>query len=96
MGTNPSASPNWAWNRCFLTPAARAVVANADSSRAGERLGRLTAVETSGFVAGPVVGAFINEIWGLKGSILDLLMCAYPDTAKLDEAELLSATNSRK
>ncbi len=53
-----------------FAPAARAVVANADPSRAGERLGRLTAVETSGFVAGPVVGAFINEIWGLKAPFL--------------------------
>ena len=53
-----------------FAPAARAVVANADTSRAGERLGRLTAVETSGFVAGPVVGAFINEVWGLKAPFL--------------------------
>ncbi|OUV77205.1 MAG: hypothetical protein CBC90_06240 [Acidimicrobiaceae bacterium TMED130] len=53
-----------------FAPAARAVVANTDPSRAGERLGRLTAVETSGFVAGPVVGAFINEIWGLKAPFL--------------------------
>ena len=53
-----------------FAPAARAVVANADTSRAGERLGRLTAVETSGFVAGPVLGAFINEVWGLKAPFL--------------------------
>ena len=53
-----------------FAPAARAVVANADTSRAGERLGRLTAIETSGFVAGPVVGAFINEFWGLKAPFL--------------------------
>tara|TARA_Y100000748_G_scaffold85084_2_gene70397 strand:+ start:1178 stop:2350 length:1173 start_codon:yes stop_codon:yes gene_type:complete len=53
-----------------FAPAARAVVASVDVSRAGERLGRLTAVETSGFVAGPVVGAFINEVWGLKAPFI--------------------------
>ncbi len=58
-----------------FAPAARAVVANADINRAGERLGRLTAVETSGFVAGPVVGASINEIWGLKAPFL-VFFCA--------------------
>ena len=53
-----------------FAPAARAVVANADKNRSGERLGQLAAVETSGFVAGPVIGAIINEIWGLKAPFL--------------------------
>ena len=70
-----------------FAPAARAVVANADTSRAGERLGRLTAVETSGFVAGPVVGAFINEIWGLKAPFLTFacaLILILPSLLKLN------------
>ena len=70
-----------------FAPAARAVVANADTSRAGERLGRLTAVETSGFVAGPVVGAFINEVWGLKAPFLTFsiaLTLILPSLMKLD------------
>ena len=70
-----------------FAPAARAVVANADTSRAGERLGRLTAVETSGFVAGPVLGAFINEVWGLKAPFLTFscaLILLLPSLMKLN------------
>ncbi len=55
-----------------FAPAARAVVANIDTSRAGERLGRLAAIETSGFVAGPVIGAALNEIWGLDAPFIFL------------------------
>ena len=53
-------------------PAARAVVANVDPSRAGERLGRLAAIETSGFVTGPAIGAALNEIWGLDAPFIFL------------------------
>tara|TARA_B100000965_G_C19595418_1_gene759966 strand:- start:1834 stop:2982 length:1149 start_codon:yes stop_codon:yes gene_type:complete len=70
-----------------FAPAARAVVANADTSRAGERLGQLTAVETSGFVAGPVIGAFINEVWGLKAPFLTFscaLILILPSLLKLN------------
>ena len=70
-----------------FAPAARAVVANADTSRAGERLGQLTAVETSGFVAGPVLGAFINEVWGLKAPFLTFscaLILILPSLLKLN------------
>ncbi len=74
-----------------FAPAARAVVANADVRRAGERLGQLTAVETSGFVAGPVIGAFINEIWGLKAPFLTfsfVLLCLVPSLLKIQLPEV--------
>lgn len=55
-----------------FAPAARAVVANVDPTRAGERLGRLAAIETSGFITGPVIGATLNEIWGLDAPFIFL------------------------
>ena len=72
-----------------FAPAARAVVANADTSRSGERLGRLAAVETSGFVAGPVIGALLNEIWGLKAPFLVfsfVLLCLLPSLLRIQLA----------
>ena len=69
-----------------FAPAARAVVANADTSRSGERLGRLAAVETSGFVAGPVIGALLNEVWGLKAPFLVfsfVLLCLLPSLLRI-------------
>ena len=70
FGVNPCPNFDWVGDWGMPAPAARAVVANADTSRSGERLGRLAAVETSGFVAGPVIGALLNEIWGLKAPFL--------------------------
>ena len=69
-----------------FAPAARTVVASADTSRSGERLGQLAAVETSGFVAGPVIGALINEVWGLKAPFLVfsfVLICLLPSLMKI-------------
>ena len=69
-----------------FAPAARAVVASADTSRSGERLGQLAAVETSGFVAGPVIGALINEVWGLNAPFLVfsfVLICLLPSLMKI-------------
>ncbi len=69
-----------------FAPAARAVVANIDPSRAGERLGRLAAIETSGFVTGPVIGAALNEIWGLDAPFIFLsivLICMLPGLTKI-------------
>ena len=51
-------------------PAARAVVAASDPNRAATRLGRLAAVETAGFVGGPVIGAVGFELWGLDAPFL--------------------------
>ena len=69
-----------------FAPAARAVVANIDPSRAGERLGRLAAIETSGFVTGPVIGAALNEIWGLDAPFIFLsivLICMLPGLTRI-------------
>ncbi len=70
-----------------FAPAARAIVSNIDSSRAGERLGRLAAIETSGFVTGPVIGAALNEIWGLDAPFIFLsvfLICMLPGLIKIN------------
>ena len=80
-----------------FAPAARAVVANADTNRSGERLGQLAAVETSGFVAGPVIGALLNEIWGLKAPFLVfsfVLICLLPSLLKIQFSEAGSAAVS--
>ena len=47
------------------------VVANAEPV-VGWRFGRLAAVETSGFVAGPVIGALLNDS-GVKSAVSCLL-----------------------
>lgn len=70
-----------------FAPAARAIVSNIDASRAGERLGRLAAIETSGFVTGPVIGAALNEIWGLDAPFIFLsafLICMLPGLVKIN------------
>ncbi len=67
-------------------PAARAVVANIDTTRAGERLGKLAAIETSGFVTGPAIGAALNEIWGLDAPFIFLsivLICMLPGLTRI-------------
>lgn len=51
-------------------PAARAVVAASAPGREGSMLGRLSAVETAGFVSGPVLGAIVFEVWGLDAPFL--------------------------
>ena len=69
-----------------FVPAARAVVANIDATRAGERLGKLAAIETSGFVTGPAIGAALNEIWGLNAPFIFLsivLICMLPGLARI-------------
>ena len=59
-------------------PAARAVVAAIDPERAGTRLGRLSAVETAGFVSGPVLAAGVFELWGIDAPfwLLAILLVA--------------------
>ncbi len=47
-------------------PAARALASTVDSARAGRNLGRLAAAELGGFVMGPVAGAVLFELWGLR------------------------------
>ncbi len=51
-------------------PAVRATLVRADPSRAGHLLGRLSGVETAGFVFGPVIGTLIFELGGLSAPFL--------------------------
>jgi predicted MFS family arabinose efflux permease len=50
---------------CFV-PAARAIAATTDERHVARNLGYLASVETGGFVLGPVLGAALAEVFGLK------------------------------
>ena len=81
-------------------PAARAVVAATDPAKAGTRLGRLTAVETAGFVSGPVIAAGVFELWGLDAPfwlLAALLAATVPSLvrARLPEIALNTAGSRR-
>ena len=51
-------------------PAIRAIAANIDKSRAGERMARLRGVEIAGFTGGPLIGALLIGPFGLRGAFL--------------------------
>jgi|688.fasta_scaffold06527_12 predicted MFS family arabinose efflux permease len=51
-------------------PAARAVAAHLDKSRAAERLGRLAGMETAGIVGGPFLGGILLDPLGLRSTFL--------------------------
>ena len=51
-------------------PAARAIAANLDKSRAAERLGKLAGVETAGIVGGPFIGGIMLDPLGLRWTFL--------------------------
>ena len=51
-------------------PAIRALAANIDKNRAGERLARLRGVEIAGFTGGPLVGALLIDPFGLRNAFL--------------------------
>lgn len=51
-------------------PAIRALAANMDKSRAGERMARLRGVEIAGFTGGPLIGALLIEPFGLRNAFL--------------------------
>lgn len=51
-------------------PAARAIAANLDRSRAAERLGKLAGVETAGIVGGPFIGGIMLDPLGLRWTFL--------------------------
>lgn len=54
----------------MFVPAARAIAATSDPEAVAHRLGRLAAVELGGFVFGPVVGAGVAEVAGLRAPFL--------------------------
>ena len=47
-------------------PAAHAIAANLDKTRAAERLGRLASIETAGIVGGPFIGGIMLDPLGLR------------------------------
>ncbi len=80
-------------------PAARAVVSSADPTRAGERLGHLAAVETAGFVAGPVIGAAAHRLWGLDAPFIllgILLIAVAPPLARMPLPDIRVVQRERR
>jgi len=55
-------------------PAARRIVIMRDVKRAGEALGRLNAFQMTGFLAGPMFGSVVFELFGLRAVFLVTLL----------------------
>lgn len=64
----------------LLLPAARRIAIAHDPRRAGRSLGRLSAAQMSGFLAGPMFGSTLNHWFGLRSTFIAtlalLLVCA--------------------
>lgn len=54
----------------FVFPAVRALAANLDTERRGERLGRVASIELLGFVCGPLFGGILIDPIGLSATFL--------------------------
>ena len=54
----------------FVFPAVRALAANLDTERRGERMGRVVSVELIGFVCGPLLGGILIDPSGLSATFL--------------------------
>lgn len=54
----------------FVFPAVRALAANLDTSRRGERMGRVASVELLGFICGPLFGGILIDPIGLSATFL--------------------------
>lgn len=54
----------------FVFPAVRALAANLDLNRRGERLGRVASIELLGFVCGPLLGGILIDPIGLSATFL--------------------------
>ncbi len=54
----------------FVFPAVRAIAANLDPQRGGERLGKVTSVELLGFIVGPLLGGILIDPIGLSSTFL--------------------------
>lgn len=52
----------------FVFPAVRALAANLDTARSGERMGKVMSVELVGFVCGPLVGGILIDPIGLSAT----------------------------
>jgi DHA1 family multidrug resistance protein-like MFS transporter len=58
----------------MFLPAARRIVITRDVKRAGEALGRLNAFQMTGFLAGPMFGSVVFELFGLRAVFLVTLL----------------------
>lgn len=67
----------------MFVPAARAIAATVAPSAVAHQLGRLAAFELGGFVFGPVVGAAMAEVWGLRAPFLTFAGAAVAGLAVL-------------
>ncbi len=54
----------------FVFPAVRAIAANLDPQRGGERLGKVASVELLGFVIGPLLGGILIDPIGISSTFL--------------------------
>ena len=54
----------------FVFPAVRAIAANLDPQRGGERLGNVASVELLGFVIGPLLGGILIDPIGISSTLL--------------------------
>lgn len=80
-------------------PAIRAIAANIDKSRAGERMARLRGVEIAGFTGGPLIGALLIEPFGLRGAFLifaGIAVCVFFAVLSRDLPRLPTSSDSHK
>lgn len=75
-------------------PAARALAANLDKTRAAERLGKLAGMETAGIVGGPFLGGILLGPVGLRGTFLVFSGIALVGAVVLSAKELPQLTSS--
>jgi len=61
----------------FVFPAVRALAANLDLDRRGERMGRVVSVELLGFVCGPLFGGILIDPIGLSATFLVFGLIAF-------------------
>lgn len=61
----------------FVFPAVRALAANLDTDRRGERLGRVASIELLGFVCGPLLGGILIDPIGLSATFFVFGLVAF-------------------
>jgi MFS family permease len=61
----------------FVFPAVRALAANLDTDRSGERMGRVVSVELIGFVCGPLFGGILIDPIGLSATFFVFGLVAF-------------------
>lgn len=61
----------------FVFPAVRALAANLDPNRSGERMGKVVSVELIGFVCGPLLGGILIDPIGLSATFFVFGLVAF-------------------